>query len=89
MSSIYITTLPVRMRSQKIVSIINWKVLVELVSPKNIRVGSKSPLFVLNMAFHSSPSLMHILLKPFHMSTLEKSKAFAARLMSLDIKGSE
>ena len=70
------------------VSIIDWKVLGELVSPKNIMVGLKSPLFVLKAAFHSSPSLIHILLNPFRTSTLEKSRAFATWSMSSDIKGS-
>ena len=82
------TTSPVRMRSLKIVSIIDWKVLGELVSPKNMTVGSKSPRFVLKAAFHSPPSLICMLLNPFRMLTLEKSRAFATQLMSLDIKGS-
>ena len=70
------------------VSIIDWKVLGELVSPKNMTVGSKSPLFVFKAAFHSSPSLIHILLNPFQTSTFEKSSTFATRSMSSDIKGS-
>ena len=82
------TTSPDRMRSLKIVSIIDWKVLGELVSPKNMTVGSKSPLFVLKAAFHSSPSLIHMLLNPFLTSTFEKSRAFATRSMSSDIRGS-
>jgi hypothetical protein len=36
----------------------------ELVRPKNIIVGSKSPSLALKAPFHSSPSLMHMLLYP-------------------------
>ena len=43
--------------SLKVESIIAWKVAGELHSPKNITVGSKSPRFVENAAFHWSPSL--------------------------------
>ena len=76
------------MRSLNIVSIIDWKVLGELVSLKNMTVGSKSPLFVLKVAFHLSPSLNCMLLNPFWMLTLEKSRAFATWSISSDIKGS-
>ena len=38
--------------SPKMSSIIAWKVAGELHSPKNITVGSNSPLFVLKAAFH-------------------------------------
>jgi hypothetical protein len=48
----YTVTLPVAISCQNRVSIIVWNVAGELVSPKNITVGSKSPLFVLNAAFH-------------------------------------
>jgi hypothetical protein len=42
--------------------IIVWKVAGELVNPKNMTLGSKSPLFVIKAAFHSSPGLMRTLL---------------------------
>ena len=54
----------------KIVFIIIWKVAGELVSPKNITVGSKSPSGVKKAAFHSSPGLMRMLLYPHLMSNL-------------------
>ena len=48
----------------KIVFIIIWKVAGELVSPKNITVGSNSPSGVRKAAFHLSPGLMRMLLYP-------------------------
>ena len=48
--------------------IIVWNVAGELVSPKNMTVGLNRPLFVMNAAFHSSPSLMQTLLYPHQMS---------------------
>ncbi len=61
-----------------------WKVAGELVSLKNMTCGSKSPFGVLKAAFHSSPSLIWILLYPHHMSNLVK------RLFVIDLtnKGS-
>ena len=44
----------------------------EFVSPKNITVGSNSPSGVRNAAFHSSPSLILMLLYPQRMSTFVK-----------------
>ena len=44
----------------------------ELRNPKNITVGSNNPLFVINAAFHLSPSLMRTLLYPHLMSNLVK-----------------
>ena len=49
-----------------------WKVAGELHNPKNITVGSDSPLAVLNAAFHWSPSLILMLLYPFLRSSLVK-----------------
>ena len=37
-----------------------WKVAGELLRPKNITVGSNSPLWVIKAAFHWSPSQMRI-----------------------------
>jgi len=50
------------------VFIIVWKVAEELVRPKNMTVGSKSPSFVIKAAFHLSSSLMRTLLYPHLMS---------------------
>ena len=36
----------------------------ELVSPKNITVGSNNPLWMTKAAFHWWPSLIHMLLYP-------------------------
>ena len=49
-----------------------WNVAGELHNPKNITVGSKSPLDVLKAAFHWSPSLIHILLYPARRSSFVK-----------------
>src|SRR5258708_37491891 len=58
---------------RNIVFIIIWKVAGELVSPKNMTVGSKSPSGVKNAAFDSSPGLIRILLYPHLMSNFVKS----------------
>jgi hypothetical protein len=44
--------------------IIVQKVAGELVSLKNITMGSNSPSFMMKAAFHSSPSLIWTLLYP-------------------------
>src|SRR5258708_1342488 len=61
-SSMYTDSHPWAISRRKIMFIIIWKVAGELVSPKNITVGSKSPSGVRNATFHSSPSLMRTLL---------------------------
>ena len=49
--------------------------VTELHSPKNITVGSNSPNFVLNAAFHSSPERIQILLYPHRTSNFVKCLA--------------
>ncbi len=51
MSSRYMVTLPSPIRSRKMSFIIHWKVAGELVSPKNMTVGSNSPRLVRKAAF--------------------------------------
>ena len=41
-----------------------WKVVGELVSPKNMTVGLNNPLWVTKAAFHWWPSLICTLLYP-------------------------
>ncbi|PFH45195.1 hypothetical protein AMATHDRAFT_104110, partial [Amanita thiersii Skay4041] len=60
------TTHPSAILVQKMSFIIVWKVTGEFVNPKNI--GLNRPQLVLKVAFHLSPSLIHILLYPQHMS---------------------
>ena len=60
-------------KSFKMAFIMVWKVAGEFVSPKNITVGSKSPLLVWKAAFNSSPSFIHTLLYPQRTSSLEKT----------------
>src|SRR6266436_8102738 len=69
MSSIYTDSHPWATSVRKIVFIIIWKVVGEFVRPKNITVGLNSPSGVRKAAFHSSPSLMRILLYPHRTST--------------------
>src|SRR6266576_6354844 len=68
MSSMYTDSPPFATSVRKIVFIIIWNVAGELVSPKNMTVGSNSPSGVRNAAFHSSPSLMRMLLYPHRTS---------------------
>ena len=63
MSSKYTTTIPSAMRVLKMSFIIVWKVVGLLVILKNITRGLKRPQLVQKATFHSSPGLIHILLK--------------------------
>ena len=63
------------------------KVLGELVNPKNITFGSKSPRFVTNAAFHSSPVLIQMLLYPQRMSNLVKTLACLSQSTSSETRG--
>src|SRR6266576_194372 len=67
-SSIYTESHPFATSVRNIVFIIIWNVAGELVRPKNITVGSNSPSGVRNAPFHSSPSLIRMLLYPHHTS---------------------
>ena len=68
-------TFPIMINSWKISFIMFWNVLGLLQSPKNITNGSNSPLLVMNAAFHSSPSLMRMLLYPHLTSNFVKNLA--------------
>src|SRR6267154_5815974 len=59
-------------RLQNSVFIMDWKVVGELVSPKNIMVGSYSPLLVVKAAFHSWPFFTRTALYPHQISNLVK-----------------
>ena len=74
--------------SQKILFIILWKVSGKLHSPKYITWGLNSPLLVRNVAFHSSPSLIHTLLYPQIKSNLLKYLASLSLLITSPIRGS-
>ena len=71
-SSIKIENHPSMTYLQKNVFIIIWKVAGELVRPKNITIGLKSPSGVKNTAFHSSPGLIRMLLYPVKVQGLER-----------------
>src|SRR5258708_32517226 len=64
---------PLWMKSQRILFIIVWNVAGELHSPKNMMVGSNSPQLVRNAAFHSSHSLIRMLLNPHWRSSTVNS----------------
>ena len=68
---------------QNMVFIIIWKVAGKLVSPKNMTVGSNSPLGVRKAAFHSSPGLIWMFLYPHQMSNLV-NKEHPASLSTTD-----
>src|SRR5260221_8178569 len=85
--SMYTENQPWAISRRKIIFIIIWKVAGELVSPKNITVGSKSPLGVRNAAFHSSPSLMRTLLYPQRMLNFVKRVHPARRSMVCGMSG--
>jgi hypothetical protein len=57
------------------------------VSPKNMTVGSNSPLGIRNAAFHSSPSFMWMLLYPHHMLNFVNNVHPASRSITDGIKG--
>src|SRR6266851_10450418 len=59
--------LPSSIRSQNIVFIIVWKVAGELVSLKNMTVGSYRPSLVMKAAFHRSLGLISTSLYPHSM----------------------
>ena len=62
MSSIYTISHPLAIISLKESFINLWKVAGEFDRPKNMMVGSNSPLEVINVAFHWSPSFIQMLL---------------------------
>ena len=64
---------PLSIKFLRMSFIMVWKVAGEFVSPKNMTVGSKSPLLVWKVAFHSSPSFIRTLLYPQWKSNLEKT----------------
>ena len=78
-SSIYTLSHPCAISSWKMSSIMVWKVTDEFMRPKNMTVGSNNSSEVLKAAFHSSSSLIQMLLYPHHTSNLENIH-FSARL---------
>ena len=87
MSSIYTMTKHPLIMSEKILSIIAWKVAGELHRLKNITVGSNSPRLVLKAAFHWLPSRMRTLLYPHHTSNFVKYLAPLSLSRSSVIQG--
>ena len=69
--SIYTLSHPCVISLWKMSSIMVWKVAGKFIRPKNITMGSNSPSEVLKAAFHSSPSLILMLLYLHCTSNLE------------------
>src|SRR6266436_5290058 len=78
---------PLWMKSQRISFIIIWNVAGELHSPKNMMVGSNSPWLVQNTAFHSSPSLICMLLNPHQRSSMVKNSASQRWVRTSEMRG--
>ena len=87
MLSMYTIMMHLLIMSPNMSSIIAWNVAGELHNPKNITVGSKSPLFVLKAAFHWSPSLIQTLLYPHQTSNLVNHRVPFSLSSSSIIKG--
>jgi len=62
-----------------------WKIADVLEKPKYITVVSKRPHLVINTIFHSSPSLMQILLYPYLKLILVKIEALLSDSIKLAI----
>jgi len=73
--------------SRNIVSIIVWNVAGELVSPKNITFGWKSPRLVINTALCRSSSTICTVLYPQRMSTTVISSASPILLINWGMSG--
>src|SRR6266478_3679910 len=87
MSSMYTESHPWATSVWKMVFIIIWNVAGELVSPKNIMVGLNRPSGVRKVAFHSSPSLILMLLYPHLTATFVNRVQPLRRSMTCGISG--
>ncbi len=75
------------MRLWKIMFIIVWNMVGELVSPKNMTVSSYRPLLVMKATFHQSLSLMRTSLYPHLMLNSVNKVQLCSQLVSCGIKG--
>lgn len=88
MSSMYTLSHSYVISSWKIMSIMIWNVTGKFVSPKNITVGSNNPSLILKAAFHSSPSLIQMLLYPHLTSNFKKMHFLASSWINSEMSGS-
>ncbi len=65
----------------------DWKVVGELVSPKNIAIGLNNPLLVVKAAFHLCPFFIHMVLYSHLMSNLVKMVHPLKRSICCGIRG--
>ena len=77
---------PLAIMSQKESFMNHWKIVGELVSPKNMMVGSNNPLWVTKVAFHWWPSLIHMLLYPQWTSNLVNTLVSRNLSMRLEMR---
>src|SRR5258708_35737660 len=80
-------TSPLWMKPWRILFIIIWNIMGELHSLKNMTVGSNSPQLVQNTAFHSSPSLIHMLSNPHRRLSMVKNSASQRQVRTLETEG--
>src|SRR5260221_7129044 len=78
---------PLWMKSWRILFIIVWNIAGELHSMKNMMVGSNSPWLVWNTAFHSSSSLICMLLNPQWRSSRVKNLASWRQVRMSETRG--
>ena len=74
-----------QIKSPNMSFIMLWKIADVLEKPKYITVVSKRPHLVINTIFHSSPSLMQILLYPYLKLILVKIEALLSDSIKLAI----
>uniref|UniRef100_A0A0W0FZZ0 Uncharacterized protein n=1 Tax=Moniliophthora roreri TaxID=221103 RepID=A0A0W0FZZ0_MONRR len=72
-----------------IMFIMVWNVAGEFIRPKNMTKGLNIPQFIRNAAFHSSPSLIRMFLKPQQTSIFENHTASLSLSTSSCVNGKE
>jgi len=87
-SSTNAVTFPLFIKSFKILFIIAWNIASKFVISKNITVGSKEPMCVVNAPFYSSLSFILILLNPYLRSILVNTFLLPMLLINSVINGS-
>src|SRR5216683_2453975 len=87
MSSMYTISSPLAIWVWNRVFIMDWKVVGELVNPKNITVGSNNPSLVVKATFHLHPFFTHTVLYPHLMLNLVKRVHPLKRSICCGIRG--
>src|SRR6266851_3806385 len=87
MLSIYTVSSPLAIWVWNSVFIIDWKVVGEFIRPKNITVGSNSPLLVVKAAFHLYLFFTCTMLYPYLMLNFVKRVHPLKRSICCGIRG--